>query len=101
MSRYGDTDGAVLLAPLIHMNGSSAETLLDGYRAAHDAINAGLDALRACAPNGRDYYPIGDHAFKQAVREHEERGAALRKVLAEIEMIAENIQEQQDARRKR
>lgn len=96
--------GAALLAPLIHMNGSSADTLIDGYRAAHSALSAGLDALYACSPNGRDYYPQAKQGcpdpFKQARREHDARIERVRQTLTEIESIVENIQEQKDARKK-
>ena len=96
------TDGAALLAPLIHMNGSSAESLIEGYLAAATLLTKGLEALYACAPNGRDYYPCATQSepnpFRQASREHDARINSVRQVLAEIEMIVENIQEQQEAR---
>lgn len=94
------TDGAAMLAPLLHMNGSSAETLIDGYTKAHNLLDAAIDALRACAPNGRDYYPQGPAALMQAVREHDKRIASLCEVLTEIELLAENVNEQRDARAK-
>lgn len=98
--KHGDTDGAALLAPLIHLNGSSAVNLLVGYGDASAALRKALDTLYACAPNARDYYPQGDTAYRQAAAEHEKRIRAVDSVLGEIEMIVENINEQVEARLK-
>lgn len=98
-TKTSPTDGAVLLAPLLHLNGSSAKTLLDGYRAAHTALYDALVAMRESAPNARDYYPQGDDAFNQARREHDARVATVNNVLAQYEMIIENVDEQADALR--
>jgi hypothetical protein len=91
-------DGAVLLAPLVHMNGTGHDTLIEGYLAAASALSDALDALQAAAPNARDYYPQGDDAYRQARAEHDRRANALRQVQAELQMLAENVQEQIDAR---
>jgi len=98
--KLNDTDGAALLAPLIHLNGSSPVTLCAGYGDAARTLRDALDALYACSPNARDYYPQGDAAYRQAAAEHEKRINALRQVNAEIEMIVENINEQVDARKR-
>jgi hypothetical protein len=42
-------------------------------------------------PNGRDYYPAGDQAFPQAIKEHYDRIEKLHAVKAEIDQIAEHI----------
>jgi hypothetical protein len=52
-------------------------------------------------PNARDYYPQGDDAFQQAVREHNARVRRLREVSDELYTIVEAVQEQADARLRR
>lgn len=97
-TKVSPTSGAVLLAPLLHLNGSSAQALLDGYRTAHTALYDALVAMRESAPHTRDYYPQGDDAFYQARCEHDARVAAVNNILAQYEMIIENVDEQADAR---
>ena len=46
--------------PTVHLNGTSKDTLLNAYTAANSALLNALEALEACAPNGRDYYVSGD-----------------------------------------
>jgi predicted dienelactone hydrolase len=94
-------DGTELLAPLVHLNGSSATTLLEGYRAAADALESALDALYATAPNGRDYYAQAENPIKRAEKEHFDRIRRLQSILQEVQLLHENVSDQQDARRKR
>lgn len=77
--------------PTIHLNGTSRESLLESYMAAGDAITVAIQQLIQAAPNGRDYYPQGDGALREAMRQHEERIASLRKVMEELQEIAEAI----------
>lgn len=50
-----------------------------------------MGALANAAPNGRDYYPQGPGALKQAQEEHQNRMARLRSVYAELQQLAEAI----------
>jgi hypothetical protein len=63
--------------PTIHLNGTSAESLLDEYRAAMKAMQAAAQALYSCTCNARDFYPQGDAAWIQA---RGERADAFRKL---------------------
>ena len=80
-----------MIFPTIHMNGTSAESLVDQNRAAWNALRSAVEALDAAAPNGRDYYPQGDHAIGEAMREHTERVKPLLKAMRELDAIAEHI----------
>lgn len=46
----------ILTMPVIHLNGTSAEDLLEGYVEAKRAVDAAYDAVMKSNPNGRDYY---------------------------------------------
>jgi hypothetical protein len=45
--------------PTIHLNGTSADSLLRDDEAAHDAVTQAISALAQVAPHGRDYYVQG------------------------------------------
>lgn len=47
-----------LAVPCVHMNGDRKETLLERLEIAYAAVGEAQDALRECAPNGRNAYPI-------------------------------------------
>lgn len=52
--------------PMVHTNGTGAETLLDGYRAASAAVRAARETIRQIEFNARDYYVIDDNAWTLA-----------------------------------
>jgi hypothetical protein len=83
--------------PLVHLNGTSAEHLLEGYTAAREAVSAAIHALADAAPNARDYYPIGDHAYAAARREHDARMVALVSVLEDLTRLEEHVAVARDA----
>jgi len=55
--------------PTVHLNGTSAKDLWEGYEAAYDAVRAAQDALRKIEFNARDYYVQGNDAYSKA-RDH-------------------------------
>jgi hypothetical protein len=77
---------AVIL-PVVHMNGTSRDVLLEQRLAAGSKIRQALQALGEMAPNARDYYPVPGR-WEQAVAQHARRAAMLREVLGEIEAEA-------------
>ncbi|MBI4473730.1 MAG: hypothetical protein HY646_13770 [Acidobacteria bacterium] len=84
-----------MIAPVVHLNGTSKEALLDGYVEAGRAVQKALDALAERAfPNPRDYYVIGPDAWSKARDEHNERVRLLVKVQLELEQLAEKIADQ-------
>ena len=64
--------------PTIHLNGTSKTDLRDGYLAAHEAIGKAVQALANAELNGRDYYPQGPDAYRQARCERDEALKQLR-----------------------
>lgn len=77
--------------PTIHLGGSAKSHLLDAYMGASDALRTAIGKLTEAEPNGRDYYPQGDGAIGEAIREHVARLAALESVLRDIEALSEHV----------
>ena len=53
--------------PVIHMNGTGAEGLMEAYENVYDCLNKLQEAMKKCIVHARDYYPLdidfskGDH----------------------------------------
>lgn len=82
----------MLTLPTIHLNGTSKAELFETIFTALDAIAEARIALEATAPNGRDYYPQGDLAIRQAIAEHRTRLVLLETIYDELHAIAEHVQ---------
>jgi len=80
--------------PLIHLNGTSKDSLVEDLCNASQALNDAYDALKRTAPNGRDYYPLGAIAFEKAIAEHNERLRSLDAIKAEIDALTTGIYDQ-------
>lgn len=82
-----------ITTPRLSINGSAATHLLEDNRKAAQHLCDTIDALRQCAPHGRDYigYP---EALERARNEHWARINALTTVLAELDHIAITIYRQ-------
>lgn len=77
-----------MILPTIHPNGTNRQALHEGYRDAITALEAAITALVFTAPNGRDYYPQGPDAYRQAEREHVARIRALNDVVLDLHALA-------------
>lgn len=82
-----------MIKPTIHINGTSAQNLLDGYCDAAAAVRAALEKVAENGPNARDYYVQLPGAYSEAQREHEKRLADLRRIAVELSEIAEHVAE--------
>lgn len=80
-----------MIKPTIHMNGTSAEQLADGYAEAARKLRDAQDALQAINPNGRDYYPQGDGAIAIAIQEQRDRIIKIQEVINDIEALMEHV----------
>lgn len=78
---------ANVVTPIIHLNGTSKESLLEALENAYAAVREAMDKLRECAPNGRDYYPEPGRMDK-AVAQHRQRQEHLQAVYDSIEAEA-------------
>lgn len=85
-------------APTIHLNGTSGDTLRDQYLDAAAALDRAIEVMQDAAPNARDYYPQGADAFREALLEHSERLVLIRRVMNDLDLLAEQVQNQIDQR---
>jgi hypothetical protein len=83
-----------MIKPMIHLNGTSKDVLATQYNDAVTVLRGAIQALEDAAPNARDYYPMGEAAPLQAIREHGERLKKLRSVLSELTEIRDACIEQ-------
>jgi queuine/archaeosine tRNA-ribosyltransferase len=80
-----------LAIPTIHLNGTSAASLIDAIMTARTALIAAMRAMEDVCPNGRDYYVQGRDATQEALRQHANRMHSLEAVNRELAEIAEAI----------
>ncbi len=78
--------------PIIHLNGSGKDNLLEDREAVYSALCDAEVALRKMAPNGRDYYPDPGR-MTRAEALHRARQEHLRElidaIMAEVEAICD------------
>lgn len=79
--------------PTIHLNGTSSEELVQQACDAANAISVALTALSQAWPNGRDYYPQGNTALREAEAEWESRRQRLQSVYNELMEFVTSIQD--------
>jgi len=84
--------------PLIHLNGTSFESLTDSLEKLYGSLQAARDRIRECRPNGRDYYPFPDAATRLEAASERVGGweRAIDKILAEIEEDVGHIWRRRD-----
>ena len=80
-----------LSVPSVHLNGSGKKHLLGALEHAGSALWEAIKALEGTAPNGRDYYPQGNSAFRKAQSEYQDRAKRLKSVADELAHIAEAV----------
>ena len=82
-----------MIKPTIHLNGTSARSLIEEWEKAYDALNAAYKSMKECAPNGRDYYPQGPNSLDTAIGEHLRRLSQVDSVINEYELLIEHASE--------
>ena len=73
------------VTPIDHMNGTSAESLLEQREHVYCKLGEVFDALKQMAPNGRDYYPEPGR-LEKAEAQHRRRMLVIQQLHDEIEM---------------
>jgi hypothetical protein len=71
--------------PTIHLNGTSRQTLTDGYFAAHQRLCEAIAAFQTIEFNARDYYVAGPDAWSAAYTERGRAGNHLHEALMYLE----------------
>jgi hypothetical protein len=82
-----------MIIPTIHLNGTPKDRLLEQNIEAGQALRVAIDKLSEAGPNGRDFYPQGDDAFREAQKEHISRLQRLQSVYKELEDLVLAIDE--------
>ena len=82
-----DTDLAKVIAPYVHMNGNSKDSLVDEWMDFATAINAARDSLPYDSFHGRNQYPKSeaDQATANGVRD------LMRAQLTKMHNLAEEV----------
>ena len=83
-----------MIAPTVHLNGTSAGELKEQYTAAADALSVAMTAMLGCAPHGRDYYPQGAGAYNIAAHHHRQAVAQLSAMYEDLVGVMNHIHEQ-------
>jgi hypothetical protein len=92
MDHTPDPAATRLTLPTVHLNGTSRQDLVDGYRHAYVAVGDAIRALaRGAAPNARDYYVQGPDAYARAAREAASRVARLAAVQQELLALCDAV----------
>jgi hypothetical protein len=81
-----------LMHPIINLNGTSPEALIDARLGALSAGRAMMNALGFIAPNGRDYIGRPD-AYKRDLAIYSARRVAIATILDDLEQEALAIQD--------
>ncbi len=74
-----------MILPTIHSNGTTKDELIKPLLVVAEKLEEAYQALKLCAPNGRDYYPQSNTAIYTATDEHMARLRAIDKIKQEIE----------------
>ena len=82
-----------VITPIIHLNDDRRETLLEQLKRACLAVGDAMEALRQCAPNGRNYYPEPGR-MQRAEAQHQTRMEHLLAVYTSLEAEAIQIDEE-------
>lgn len=82
-----------VIAPIVHLNGTSADSLLFALSNAYNDLEKAAESVRQCGPNGRDYYPQPG-LMQRAESQHRRRLETIRDLQAEIEREMDLIQQQ-------
>lgn len=80
-----------MIAPVVHLNGTSREELEKQLRGAVEGLQRAREEMEDASPNQRDYYLLGQAAWVQAHREHQLRVAKVREVEVELTQILEVV----------
>jgi len=72
-----------IVTPIVHLNGTSKEALLEQREVVYQALRTVERALCQMAPNGRDYYPEPGRMDK-AQAQHERRMGMVKTLLDEV-----------------
>ena len=65
-NNHDQPENEILVLPTIHLNGTGAKMLAEGYEQAERKLSDFIDAFCNIEFNARDYYPQGPEAYEAA-----------------------------------
>ena len=80
-----------MIAPTVHLGGTSRQDLLDQFMEAGHALSLALSKMQDACPNGRDYYLQGPDALPLAMQDHASRVARVQSVMDEYGALCEAV----------
>jgi hypothetical protein len=85
------TTEIAIVHPIVHLNGTSREELIELRCKTYAAINDAYAVLKRMAPNGRDYYPepgLMDLAVAQHTRRMQTLDDLLKELVLELDALS-------------
>ena len=87
----------LMVAPRVNINGDTADSLLEDHKAAMHAVRAAIEAVRKCAPHGRNYQTMETpESFQYAQEAYRLRLGALIDIEDDLMGVALAIHYQQE-----
>jgi hypothetical protein len=83
-----------MMIPSVHRNGTSCDDLVQPQLVAMVALRKAIEAIGQAAPNSRDFYTQGEHAYATALAEHESRLERLTAIRLEFKELTDAILDQ-------
>ncbi len=83
-----------LVYPVVNMNGTSRDSLLENLLKTTSILQVAIDRLRECMPHGRDYQTVDSKLYGKARDQHIKRIEAVDSVRQELLIIADEIYRQ-------
>jgi len=87
------------VSPIVNMNGTSQEVLLEQVMAAKEAVAIAMKALAEATPHGRDYQTAPAGAYAVARGQHNARMNKLSDVYEDLETIALDVYKQRRSKK--
>ena len=81
-------------APVVNLNGTSKDALIEQVCDVRSAIDNALKALALATPHGRDYQTAREGAYALAAAQHRDRVAALTVVSDDLLKIGLDVRRQ-------
>ena len=87
-----------MITPTIHRNGTHPDDLIEGLSRCYRALMEAERIMENNGPNGRDYYPQGQHVIQQASAEWSALIGRVNAARKEVDELREHIDESRGTR---
>lgn len=94
------TTGTKPTAPVLNINGTSAETLLEEYQDAYEAVREAITKVRFITVSGRDFQTAPPGTYEKVRAEQIARLEKLQSVALDLTALIQDVQDQESARKR-